>query len=65
VYVLGYLNALGREGWRVIYYTPAVVRTPTAGETLMATWPSGTHVLVREVAGSGGGGGEGVAAPEA
>jgi hypothetical protein len=48
-FLLEYLNALGRDGWRVLYYAPAVVRTPAAGVTLIADWPGGTHFLAREV----------------
>jgi len=43
------LNTLGRAGWRVVYYAPAVVRTPATGVTLIADWPGGTHWLAREL----------------
>ena len=42
------LQALGRQGWRVLSYTPAVLRSPVGGETHIAPWPVGTHLLVRE-----------------
>jgi hypothetical protein len=48
-FMLGYLNLLGQGGWRVLYYAPAVLRTPSAGTTLIADWPRGTHFLAREV----------------
>src|SRR5919202_1837056 len=41
------LNSLAQDGWRVLYYAPLVLRTPT-GETFIGAWPSGTHFLVRE-----------------
>ena len=41
------LAALGRQGWRVLYYTPAVLRSPVGGEAHIAPWPVGTHLLVR------------------
>ena len=41
------LNVLGQDGWRVLYYAPIILRTPT-GETFIGAWPSGTHFLVRE-----------------
>ena len=42
------LNRLGREGWRLLSYAPAVLRSPTGGETHIAPWPVGTHLLARE-----------------
>ena len=48
-FVLAYLNTLGRAGWRVLSYAPAVLRTPATGVTLIAGWPIGSHFLAREV----------------
>ena len=46
-----YLNPLGRDGWRILYFTPSVIRAAATGVTLIADWPGGTHVLAREVSG--------------
>ena len=43
-----YLNYIGRDGWRVLYFAPKAGSISHGGGTLAEDWPVGTHVLVRE-----------------
>lgn len=45
---MAYLNRLGQDGWRVLYFSPETGLLSNGTGRLAENWPLGTHVLLRE-----------------